>query len=289
MTMVQHEIRKVFAATATKGTGGTNIFTVSTGEVDRDGDTLDPNGWELVAFKTNPVVLYNHSRSDLPIAKCVDVRVVGGKLKATVAWPPAGVYPFADQVHALVDEGFLNAASVGFRSTRSDPNQYGGRDHHGQELCEFSLVPIPSNPSALVERGLNRMQLKSWLGMSRHAQHKEDEMDSEMWLEIDDGIDTKDDDPFQAMCDRMLEAYSEMDSAKFRELMARQLATLGPAGKIDDFVRAMCRDGVVASRNWTPEYDIDEKELATLIGRVIADEIPRAARAAFNTALGRLD
>ena len=292
MPTLQHEIRKVFTATATKGANGTNVFTVSTGEVDRDGDTLDPKSWNLAAFKANPIVLYNHSRSDLPIAKCTDIRVVGGTLKATIAWPPAGVYPFADTVHALVDEGFLNAASVGFRADRSEPNAHGGRDHRGQELCEFSLVPIPSNPSALVERGLNRMQLKSWLGNSWHHQSREGSVmktiaDDEMYLEVSDDFFAKDlDNAFEEML-AMMNTGSRHSVA---EDLAVQMRRLGPDASIGELCRAVMAQGVVAARSWAPEtYDIDDRQLASLIGQVIAEEIPRATRAALNAAVGRLD
>ena len=89
----------------------------------------------------------------LPIGKCTNIAVVGGKLKATIEWPPPGCYPFADQVRGLVDAGFLTAASVGFRADRSEPNGFGGHDIKRATLLEWSVVNIPSNPSALMERG----------------------------------------------------------------------------------------------------------------------------------------
>src|SRR6185503_3521783 len=98
MPTMQREIHKVFTASATKGADGTNTFTLSTKDVDRDGDRIDPNGWDLSAYRQNPVVLYGHDHKSLPIGKCSDIRVVGGKLKGVVEWPPAGCYPFADQV-----------------------------------------------------------------------------------------------------------------------------------------------------------------------------------------------
>ena len=32
-------------------------FVISTGAVDRDGDTIDPKGWDLTAYRRNPTVL----------------------------------------------------------------------------------------------------------------------------------------------------------------------------------------------------------------------------------------
>lgn len=71
-----------------------------------------------------------------------------------------------------------------------------------------------------------------------------------------------------------------------------KLATLGPAGKIDDFVRAMCCDGVVAPKHWRSDddlIDVDKKELAHAIARVVGDEVAGQTRAALNQLMGRLD
>ena len=38
-------------------------FTISTGDVDRDNDTIDPQGWELAQFEKSGVVLWDHTVS----------------------------------------------------------------------------------------------------------------------------------------------------------------------------------------------------------------------------------
>src|SRR5205807_1446535 len=45
-------------------------FTISTGAVDRDADTLAPDGWQLDAYRKNPVVLWAHDYRQPPVAKC---------------------------------------------------------------------------------------------------------------------------------------------------------------------------------------------------------------------------
>jgi HK97 family phage prohead protease len=252
LTIPQQIIRKVVSATATKGTTpGTNVFTLSTKEVDRDGDTIDPAGWNLSEYQENPTVLWGHDSKSLPIGRCPEIRAVGGKLKATIEWPPRSLYPFADQLHDLVNAGFVRSASVGFRPDASSPNAFGGRDIHEATLLEWSVVNIPSNPSATLERGVDMMRLKSWLGQSGKQQSKEDDMylelvDDEPFFEL---LDSKDMSAFDHMCAQMLAAYSEMDSEKFRELMARQLALLGPAASIVDLVHALAQQGVAAPRS----------------------------------------
>ena len=157
---IQH---KTVTASATKGArAGTNVFTLSTNELDRDRDRILQH-WNLDAFRQNPVVLFGHDKSALPIGKCTDIRVVNGKLTGTVEWPPHGCYAFADQVHALVEQGFLRAASVGFTSEDSRPNQHGGNDIHACTLLEWSIVNLPSNTSATLQRSAPTMQFKSWM------------------------------------------------------------------------------------------------------------------------------
>ena len=283
---MQHDrsIHKVFAASATKGADGTNVFTFSTMDVDRDGDRIDPHGWDLSAYRLNPTVLWGHDHRSLPIGKCSDIRVVGGKLKGTITWPPPGCYPFADTVRGLVDNGFLRSASVGFRADASAPNAFGGHDIKAATLLEWSVVNIPSNPSATLERGIDHMKLKSWLG-NTHCM--EDEMQTEeKWLEVsNDFFATKADDDFDRMCQRMLAAYSEMEGHKFRQLMAAQLSVLGPNATISDLVRGIMRDGTTPPQ----ASDVDLRQVGELIARVIATETANATKAALCQALGRLD
>lgn len=137
-------------------------FTISTASVDRDGDTIDPKGWQLDNFMKNPVVLFGHDYSSLPIGKAVNITATDKGLQADVEFPPVGTYPFADTVHDMVKTGFLNATSVGFAGievNKSKDREY-GYDFAKQELLEFSIVPVPANPEALVQRGLEETQVK---------------------------------------------------------------------------------------------------------------------------------
>ena len=61
-------------------------------------------------------------------------------------------FPFADQVYRLIVGGFLNSVSVWFRPLQHVYNAARGSvDFLKQELLEISVVPIPANPSAVVE------------------------------------------------------------------------------------------------------------------------------------------
>src|SRR6185503_15155295 len=63
-------------------------FTISTSDVDRYGDTIAADGWKLESYRKNPVVLWMHDNSLLPVAKAANVRIEEGKLKARAEFTP---------------------------------------------------------------------------------------------------------------------------------------------------------------------------------------------------------
>jgi HK97 family phage prohead protease len=137
-------------------------FTISTNAIDRDKDKVNQKGWDLLNYLKNPVVLFGHDAKSLPVGKCVQIGLEDGEQKATVEFvnkdiPIAG--PMSEAVYQLCVGGFLSATSVGFRplewefSTEKDrgaDTYQGGVDFNKQELMEFSIVPIPANPEALI-------------------------------------------------------------------------------------------------------------------------------------------
>lgn len=136
-------------------------FIASTADIDRDGEVIDVNGWDLKNFKKNPVIMYAHDYRTLPIGKATKIGVSDGKLKNTVEFPPEGTYEFADIVERLVNTGYLKTESVGFIPRKWEDGDgeknSPSRTYTKQELLEISIVPVPSNPNALrdaVEQGV---------------------------------------------------------------------------------------------------------------------------------------
>lgn len=130
--------------------------------LDRDREILSVDGWDLKNYKKNPVFLFAHDYSQPPIGKSVNTRVKDGQLLFDIEFAAPEVYPFADTVFKLYKGGFMKATSVGFL-----PKQWvygdGSEDFMvkftKQELLELSAVPVPANPSAVLqERGL----LEAW-------------------------------------------------------------------------------------------------------------------------------
>lgn len=138
-------------------------FTISTAAVDRDGDTIDPKGWDLKSYIANPVVLWAHDYSSPPVGKAVNIKSTEHGLQADVEFLPQGMNPFADMIHDMCKSGFLNATSVGFRGNgEKSKDRERGYDFKTQELLEFSIVPVPCNPEALAQRGIKNEQLKQY-------------------------------------------------------------------------------------------------------------------------------
>lgn len=127
-------------------------FIISTGAVDREGDTIDPMGWELENFAKCGSVLWAHDPGMPPVARPLRVWVEAGQLKAQAQFADKDLYPFGDMIYRMYQQGFLRATSVGFRPTAYVFNPTRGDfcvDFQKQELLEFSCVPVPANPEAL--------------------------------------------------------------------------------------------------------------------------------------------
>jgi HK97 family phage prohead protease len=166
-------VRKVFIPDSVKAEGEdgerTYTFTISTGIVDRERDLIAIDGWQTENFlKAGGPVLWAHNSFGLPIGRAPWVKVQDGALKARVEFAPASANPLAEQVRQLVDFGAIRAASVGFRPLpgRAAWNEErNGIDFLEQELLEFSIVPVPANPEALLDAkaaGIDTDLVRSW-------------------------------------------------------------------------------------------------------------------------------
>lgn len=130
---------------AANGDQGSVRVIASTAAVDRQGESIDPNGWDFSNFLKNPQLLWSHDAYALPIGKVLKVWIENGLVMADTIFAEAE-NPFAATVAKLVRGGFINAVSVGFMPT--DVDQAG--NVMKQELLELSFVNIPANQEALV-------------------------------------------------------------------------------------------------------------------------------------------
>lgn len=130
-------------------------FVASDETVDRYGDVIRASGWQLDNFRRNPILLFNHNTSNLPLGKVEPIAVEGNALVAHAEFSPPGRSGFTDSIWALIGDGVINAVSVGFLPL-ADPlpiydaaKQVTGFEFVSQELLELSVVNVPANPNAL--------------------------------------------------------------------------------------------------------------------------------------------
>lgn len=147
----------------------TQRFVFSDATVDHSDDSIDPKGWQLDVFKSNPVALFSHMSWDPPIGRASNVSVLGDKLVGDIEFATAEVYEFADTIYRLVKHKFLKAVSVGFLpkdwAFSSDKDRPYGIDFKKQLLLEISVCPVPCNPNALGEAraiGVDTRPLVEW-------------------------------------------------------------------------------------------------------------------------------
>ncbi len=141
-------VRKTSAGKA----AGSLSYVLSDATIDRYGDTIDPRGWQLDSFRSNPIALFNHSPHQ-PIGRWKNIRVEDDRLVAEFVPAKKGTSQRTDEILSLIDQDILRATSVGFRAIDAEPidpkRPAAGVRYKAQELLETSIVSIPANPSAL--------------------------------------------------------------------------------------------------------------------------------------------
>jgi HK97 family phage prohead protease len=149
--------------------GRTVGYTLSTPVVARDNHTIAADAWQTDNYLRNPVFLWCHDDSQLPIGRMVELGTVGDALKGVVEYADRDLNPFADMVYQLVRAGYLNAVSVSWGPIAyrfsTDKSRPGGIDFTKVDLFEVSQVPLPANPDALAEArraGIDTGPLRQW-------------------------------------------------------------------------------------------------------------------------------
>ena len=155
-------------------------FVLSTATRDRHGTILNQDGWQLDNYRKNPIVAYQHTLSggmctdpnpDFVVGKSITQGLEGSGmdrvLVAEAQFEPAEINPLAEKVFRKLLFGSLSRTSVGFLELGvgkyGEGDQARGEENEtfyfaGQELLEFSIVNLPSNPDAGKRDMLRRMR-----------------------------------------------------------------------------------------------------------------------------------
>ena len=131
-------------------------FIISNEQPDREGDVIVASGWKLDNFRRNPVVPFAHDYASLPVARAISGHDQWRRITSHRRIASLELSPFADRVFRYIQAGFLSAASVGFvplewKWAEDEVARPWGWDIASAELLEFSIVPVPMHPMALVD------------------------------------------------------------------------------------------------------------------------------------------
>lgn len=155
-------------APITRAEGGVS-FVASSATPDRYGDTIDQTGWDTSAYEKNPVLLWAHDYSTPPVGKVGALDKTGDLTARSIEFTPSDMHAFGAQVGDMVRAGFLSTVSVGFlpkawEERRDESGNFIGYHFKQAELLEISVVPVPANPTALVEGRAFVKSLGAWAG-----------------------------------------------------------------------------------------------------------------------------
>src|SRR5690606_2116859 len=145
-------------------------FVISTEAVDTYDTVFKIDGWDLERYQRSPIVFYNHkSWSDDPdmIIGTSEVRIEGNQLIAIVTFEENN--PVAEKVWRKVQNGTLNMASIGANPIEWRWGDFDKGENPDviyfvrQELLEWSIVPVGSNPDALKRSVENLAEIRQTL------------------------------------------------------------------------------------------------------------------------------
>lgn len=165
--------KKFYTQAELEETAEGKLFIASTEVVDREGEILSIDGWDLKNFKKNPVLLWAHDYREPPvgIAKGIGIKEINGKKKLTFEPKFHEITERAKELAKMVEAGIIRTVSVGFLPKERDGNKY-----TSQELLEISFVPVPANPEALslaYSKGFKSEQLKEFFEVSVNDESEE--------------------------------------------------------------------------------------------------------------------
>jgi len=133
------------------------LWTLSTYDLDRFSERIDPQGWDFKRFMDNPVVEWAH-RFDIPaIGKIEGLAVDDKGLHGVVFFNDKSFDAFGWSIGQRVKAGVIRAGSVGFKPIEIEiPSKEESKDgtsliFRKQELLEFSICNVPANPFALAK------------------------------------------------------------------------------------------------------------------------------------------
>lgn len=181
---------KSYSKATIEKANGKMIAIASDETVDRHGESLPIDSWDLKNFKNNPVLIWAHDYSIPPIGLAKNMRIEGRKLIFEPEFH--GITQLAREVKAMFesDPPIMNSFSVGFIPHYENETANGSIP---LELLEVSAVPVPANPSArvMVEKAVGapmtdaeKTELAAWLKTFAPPETKEPDSSAATSMEV---------------------------------------------------------------------------------------------------------
>lgn len=147
------------------------VGSASTRDMDRDNEIVLPQGINTDQYLKNPVLLWNHNWSGMPIGSTIDLKKTK---KGLITKSKLADTSLANDIWTLVKGGHLRTYSIGFIPTKIYHKSHNGFGEYVEKLrqeweldkkeldglnsiilksilLENSMVSIPANPNALVQ------------------------------------------------------------------------------------------------------------------------------------------
>ena len=126
-------------------------WVMSTFDVDRDFEKVDPAGWNLKNYLANPVILWSHDYS-IPAIGYAENMKADTVLEGDIVFNSKEFDEFGWSIGQRVKAGALRCGSVGFIAEEVEFLESKDREcdliFRKQELLEFSICCVPANPFA---------------------------------------------------------------------------------------------------------------------------------------------
>ena len=269
------------------------MLAVATDEtIDRHGESLSIDAWDLKNFKKNPVLQWAHDYYSPPVGLAKSIKRDGEKLVFEPVFHEFTQH--AREIKKLYEEGIMTAFSVGFIP------HYEGQGENQKvklELLEISAVPIPANPAAIViEKSIKEMTEEDKNKINKWVEN-EVEAETKVWDEIDNEIRYRIKDPDLFEDDSFRTIKIKKDKPRINgiigKLKGEDTTTLQSLRfpKDDDWT-------LEEAKQWVKDHpdvgktvyvDIEEMETEQKAGRVLSKKNRTTIEAAMAALQGILD
>lgn len=232
----------------------------STNVEDRHGEIVNQNGWNLVEYMLNPVVLYQHDMSLPPIGKIIELGLnTEGQLEGTVQYA-VEENPFAKVIYNLYVGKYMRAFSAGFRNDEYSIDQQNETVILMRNtLYEISAVSVPANYLALAKsKGIDTSAVEAY--QLKHA--KKVDIIPEDTTKPEPQVDVVDPKPEEKPLDTKEQADGKLKTLKEAQKMLNELISSAEQISTDN-------QGDLQSKVASPSHNGPKRFKKSLINTVI--------------------